>query len=115
MMQVEHLTLPEAKATLKSLRSYQDISKKVGKRGKAIFKRKMDKNSVYIVEYFPNVDEDFAFTHSLPVFKKFFDCTPSKEEVSFVKKESLLWGMKVYKDDSLVDLSFKRVVNKLKL
>lgn len=68
-----------------------------------------------MVEYFPNVDEDFVFSKSLPVFKKFFELTPKREEILFVKKESLLWGMKIYKDDSLVDLSFARVVNKLKI
>lgn len=115
MTSIDTLSLSEAKKTLKSLRSYQDISKKIGKRWKMIFKKKMEWISTFTVEYFPNVDEDFAYEKSLPVFKKFFDVTPKKEEILFVKKENLQWGMKVYKDDSLIDISYSRVVNKLKM
>jgi hypothetical protein len=86
----ETLSLIDAKKTLKSLRSYQDISKKVGRRGKTIFSKKMNQISSYLVEYFPSVDEDFIYEKSLPVFKKFFGVEPKREEMVFVRKESIL-------------------------
>lgn len=115
MKEIETLSLPDAKLTLKSLKSYQDISKKVGRRWKAIFSQKMKGISTYVVEYFPSVDEDFVYEKSLPVFKKFFGVEPKRQEIVFVKKENILGWMKIFKDDNLVDLSFKRVVNKLKI
>ncbi len=115
MIDIKTLSLPDAKKILKSLRSYQDISKKVGRRWRAIFSWKMNNISRYLVEYYPTVEEDFVYEKSLPVFKKFFGCEPKREEIVFVKNERILWWMNIYKDDSLVDLSFKRVVNKLKI
>lgn len=115
MFDVKTLTLSEAKNILKSLRRYADISKKVGKRGKDIFRNTSSGVSQYTVEYFPVVDEDFIYSKSLEVFEKFFAAHPTREEIRFIKKDSLLWGMKVYKDDNLVDMSFSRVVDKLKI
>lgn len=114
MQKIQNLTLPQAKELLKSLRTYQDISKKVGRRWRSLFERNNKGMPLYVVEYLPNVEEDFVYGKSLPVFEKFFGVTPKKEEVVFVKKEWVLWGMKVYMDDNLVDMSFKKVVDKLK-
>jgi hypothetical protein len=64
-----------------------------------------------MVEYFPALGEDAAWTQAQEVFKKSFWSTPKREEVVFVENAKIKGGMKVYCDDNMVDLSYKKVEN----
>jgi hypothetical protein len=62
-----------------------------------------------VVEYFPLVWEKWAKEIAKEVYKKAFGITPTQEEIECIQKEDLKWGIKVYKDDFLVDLSFSKI------
>jgi hypothetical protein len=43
------------------------------------------------------------------VYQKAFETVVLREKVQFMIKEWLKWGIKVYLDDSMVDLSFSKI------
>jgi hypothetical protein len=61
------------------------------------------------VEYYPALGENSAWEEAQVVYKKVFWETVDKNDVSFVESENISWGMKVYMDDSMVDLSFSKI------
>lgn len=66
-----------------------------------------------MVEYFPALGENDAYSQSEKIFKKSFNLTPDKNEIVFLPSEDIKGGMKVYVDDSMVDMSFKNIENKM--
>jgi hypothetical protein len=60
------------------------------------------------------MSQDEVYKSALSVYEKVFSCSPKKEEISFIEKNSLAGGMKVYKDDISVDMSFSKVEKLLK-
>jgi len=63
------------------------------------------------VEYFPALWEEGAWTTAQGVFSRSFDVAAKKEEVQFIQNPDLKWGMKVYCDDNMVDISYKKIEN----
>ena len=53
MKLLETLTLGELKTTLENLRSYADMRKKLGQRGRELFSRNLSGEQKLVVEYFP--------------------------------------------------------------
>jgi len=113
MKQLDNIDISLAKNLLSWLREYADMKKKLGLRGKTLFQNKLMWKKSFTVEYFSELSEDSAWEQAEGVFKKSFGETVKKDEVSFEKNEDLKWGMKVYVDDNMVDLSFKKVENLL--
>lgn len=109
-----NLNRNEIKELLKDLNSYNNLTKKLWYRWKRVFDKLKNDKSYFLVEYYPYADIDFIFTKSIEIYKKFFLCNPSREEIVFSPKKSLLWWMKVYKDDNMVDLSFEKIEKNLK-
>ena len=50
-----------------------------------------------------------AWEESKKIFDKVFGLNVNREEVVFSKKENLKWGIKVYVNDKMIDLSYDRV------
>lgn len=113
MIDVKNLDIETAKKALKDMRLYQDMVKKLGKRGKKLFVQKTNGTHSFIVEYYPSVGKEYALEKALNVYSKAFSITPRQEEVQLFEKEHLLSGLKVYLDDNCVDLSFKNIEYKL--
>jgi hypothetical protein len=113
MFDVKTLTLENAKKALQEVRLYQDMTKKLWKRGRALFHNKMDWTHTYLVEYFPAVGIEFTREKALQIYEKVWLVTPKIEEILFVPKDNLLSGVKVYFDDNCIDLSFKNIEYKL--
>jgi len=63
------------------------------------------------VEYFPALGVDGAWSQAENVFEKSLWVKAQKSEVNFVENSALKWWMKVYCDDNMVDLSYKKVEN----
>lgn len=97
------------KTLLKEVKLYQELSGKLGKRGRELFERKHSGEKLLVVEYFTALNEDLAWQQAQSVFKKAFDLDVQREKVLFVQDERLQWGIKVYMDDSMVDLSFSKI------
>lgn len=110
----ESLKLSELRDLLKSLKLYKDLSWKLWNRWKRLFWSIISKKSLYRVEYFETISEKEALNEALFAYKKVFGENPETKDITLISKKSLDWWIKIYKDDSLVDLSFKRLENILK-
>lgn len=111
MKQLEKIDLAQAKDILKKLRSYSDMSKKLWLRGRELFMKNFTGTQSFTVEYFPALGEDSAWNTAQDVFKKSFSLSPKREEVKFNENKNIKGGMKVYVNDNMVDLSYKKVEN----
>lgn len=111
MKQLENINLTDAKHILCEMRKYADMTKKLGNRGKELFIKTLSGAKNYTVEYFPILGEDAAWEQSQGVFKKSFSVVPDRSDVQFIGNEKIKGGMKVYVDDNMVDLSYKKVEN----
>lgn len=109
MEEINKLNLEELKELRNKLNLYRSLDKQLGDRGNALFKREINNENLLLVEYFDSISEEFAFEKASEVYSKVFNITPKKEDVVFEKKASLSGGIKVYKDDSMVDVSFSKV------
>jgi hypothetical protein len=72
MKQIENLNLADAKQLLRDIRSYADMTKKLGRRGRGLFMKTLLGTQSFMVEYFPALGEDAAWTQAQEVFKKSF-------------------------------------------
>ncbi len=108
MTNLDNLSPSQAEELLKKLKLYKSLTKNLWNRGKKLFKNIVENKHSYKVEYFPSFWEQEAINESLKVFKEVFkeEIDPSILEV--IKKDSLKWWIKVFKDDNLVDLSFSK-------
>lgn len=106
---IQKLEKAELKKLLKELHLYKELTDELWVRWEKLFRRIMNDEKSFQVEYFWAVTESLAWSSAQNVYKKVFDLSPKKEEVEFINKESLKWGIKVYLDDQVVDLSFDKV------
>ena len=114
MNNLEWKSLSDLKEVLKSLRLYKDLSEKLWNRGKELFKSIESNTSIYKIEYFSWSSKEDALKEWLIAYKKIFGVSPKIEEINLIKKESLEWWIRIYKDDNLSDLSFKKASEALK-
>lgn len=111
---IKDLDAKGLKELLREVKLYQELSKKLWKRGEELFARKHSGEKLFVVEYFSAVSEDLAWEQAQSVYKKAFDLDVQKDTVKFVKNDGLKWGIKVYVDDSMVDLSFSKIERSIK-
>jgi hypothetical protein len=114
MKNIEKLQKNELEELLKDLRLYKDLVKKVWSRWKKIFHNIFNETNEYSVEYYWDLDESYVFKKSKKVYKKLFDIEVDESDIKLIKKDSLKWGMRIYFNDKLVDLSFLKFYNLLK-
>ena len=110
----EDLSLSESKELLRSLKLYEDLWKKLWNRWRELFKSISSWKSIYKIEYFEKASKSDAIEEWLIAFKKVFWDTPKVEDIKLQSKKSLGWGIRIYKWDNLVDLSFKKAEDALK-
>lgn len=113
-MDINSLSREELTSLLKKLKSYKSLKSNLGKRGIDEFERLQSGKPSFTVEYYPVLSEDDAYNNSLNVFDKVFGDKPEKSEIKFVKKESIKGWIRVFKNDSMVDLSFSKIEKALK-
>lgn len=99
---------------LKEVKLYQDLKRKLGNRWEDLFERKHSKEKLLVVEHFTSVSEDLAWEQAQVVYQKAFTTIVQREKVQFMIKDWLKWGIKVYLDDSMVDLSFAKIAKTIK-
>lgn len=113
-MNIENLSLTELKSLLSWIKEYKQVRKKLGKRWVSAFHKELSGEKDFVVEYSKWLTESDVYDKALEVYKKIFSETPKKEEISFIFLQKLTWGMRVYKDDFMVDLSFNNIEKKLR-
>ena len=110
---VEGLDKAKLEELLKDLRVYNDLIKKVWKRWKKIFNHVFNGVNEYSVEYYWDIDEWYILTEAKGIYKKMFNIEVKDSDIKLIKNEKIKWGMKVYLNDNLVDLSFLKFYNLL--
>ena len=111
---LKSLDKEQLSALLKDLKLYRDLEDAIGERWKTLYERIKNKKNTLIVEYFTEVSLDLAWENASVIYKKAFSIEPKREEVQFVEKPTLKWGIKVYLNDELVDMSFDKIEKSLR-
>ena len=47
-------------------------------------------------------------------FEKAFSVKPDKKDVVFIKNNTIFWGIKIFKNDDMVDLSLSKAIDQIK-
>ena len=111
MQNIENLNKAELEELLKDLKVYKNLILKVWKRWKKIFDNMFNWINQYSVEYYWDLDESYVLAEAKSVYKKMFDIDVKDEEIKLVNNANIKWGIKIYFNDSLVDLSFLKFYN----
>jgi len=111
---INSLNLSELKDLLKQVKEFKDLKTKLWKRWVDLFNRNLEGKDLFIVEYFWDTNEDEVYTISKKVFIDIFNSDIEKSEINFVRNDEIKWWIKVYKNDSMVDLSFSKVEKLIK-
>lgn len=114
MQKIENLSKVELEELLKNLRLYKDLVKKVWKRWEKIFSKLFEWKNEYLVEYYWNLDESYVLKESKEIYKRIFEADVKDAEIKIKQNQKIKWGMKIYLNDDLVDLSFLKFYNLLK-
>lgn len=114
MENIKDLSLAELKSILKDVRKLKDIRAKLGKRWIKAYSNLKTNKKECIVEYSSWLDVEYVKNRSSEVYQNVFNYQISWNEVWFKEKSSLIWGMKVYYWDSVIDLSFSNIEKKLR-
>lgn len=69
---------------------------------------KNGKNTL-VVEYFNAVWIDLAWEEAEKIYTKVFQIKVEKNDVVFIENNHLKGGIKVYKNDLMVDMSYRKV------
>ncbi len=107
----EWLSILELKKILKSLVLYKDLSLKMWSRGKTLFSRLHSKKDIYKIEYFDSISKNEALKQGLLAYEKIFDEKPNPNDIIMKQKSSLSWWIRIYKNDNMSDISFKKLEN----
>jgi len=105
---IKDLDATQLQSLLKELKLYQNLSDQLWNRGKKLFHRNKENKHSFEVEYFSALSEDTAWEESKVVYKKIFNEEVERQDIKFIKSDSLWGGIKVYMNDSMVDLSFSK-------
>jgi hypothetical protein len=68
----------------------------------------------FVVEYHNSLDEKYVLEQSVWIFEKVFSKKADPKDIIIIEKSDILWGMKLYCNDFLVDLSFLKFYNAFK-
>ena len=114
MENLEKLNSSELKIVLKWLKLYSDLSRKLGNRWKAIFDRELSWKDSFKVEYTSAMKIDNVWEKAVLAFEKAFSIKPDKKDVVFIQNNTIFWGIKIFKNDDMVDLSLSKAMNQVK-
>lgn len=103
---IENLWWVELRQTLKQLKIYKEFKNKVGNRWTNIYKNSLNNVKNLVVEYSSSINKDFALEQSISIYKDTFKIEVSKDKIKLVENKDLIWGIKVFCEDNMVDLSF---------
>ena len=103
------LDLDGLRSLLWELKTYRSLSKDLWKRWQEAYERRKKYTNQYVIEYYPDVGESLALEQALWVYEKVFEEKPNKDYITLIPSVVLKWWIKVYRDDSMVDLSYARI------
>lgn len=114
MEKLDNLKAADLKIILKWLKLYSGLTAKIWKRGKDLFHRELDGWYSYKIEYTSSMWIDSAWKQGESAFEKSFWTAPVKTEVDFIENDKIDGGIKIFKNDDMVDLSLSMAINQIK-
>lgn len=116
MVDIKTLSRTELISTLKQLKLLSHLKQSLGKRGVQEFGRILDGKNILKVEYFDFGENALKFVQevSLRVYQEVFWVSLDLMWVEFVKNQDLKGWMRVFFNDTLCDISYKRFETLLK-
>ena len=111
---LEGKNLSELQKILKQLKLYKDLTKKLWNRWKNLFDFIVNGKSLYKVEYYSSISEQEALEEAKVAYKKAFWEDIDTKNIVLKKKANLEWGIRVFKNDELLDLSFNKIEKLIK-
>lgn len=114
MTDFSSLNKTDIKELLKNLKLLNALRKSLWKRWDKEYKRIQNWVNSYIVEYSNIWDESFLKEKSLQAFKKLFWIDIKVEDINFVSNKDLKWWFRIFLNDNMYDLSYKRFESLLK-
>lgn len=107
---VEKLNKEDLKKFLKNLKSINFLVKNLWRRKwLEEFKRINFNYSINTVEYFPVMSLDEVKEISLKFFSKSFNKNISLDQIVFKKNSALDGWMRIFSDDNMLDISYKKI------
>jgi len=116
MLDISKLNKTDLKQLLKKLKLLSSLKKALWNRWNLEYKRLNNWINLYKVEYFEISPDSLSFVKekSQESFKKLFWLDLKLEEIIFVKNQNLKWWFRIFYNDNMFDLSYKRFENLLK-
>jgi len=105
-MNLDWLSKEQLKDLLKDLSLYKTLSTQIWKRWTEIFSHLKEWKNKFSVEFFPNLEKNFVLEESKKIFSKIFWKNPSDWEISLKENKKILWWMKIFFNDDMIDMSF---------
>lgn len=107
-MNLNNLNKEQLQALLRDLTLYRDLVKQVWERGKKVFAHIKEWKNDFVVEFFPNLEKNFVLEEVKKIYEKVFSTKPSDNEIILKENEKIWWGMKIYFNDDMIDMSFSK-------
>jgi hypothetical protein len=114
MTDFSNLNKTEIKDILKNLKLLNSLKKSLWNRWDKEYKRIQNWQNSYTVEYFDFWDEVYIRQNSLTAFKKLFWIDVKVDEINFISNKDLKWWFRIFLNDNMFDLSYKRFESLLK-
>lgn len=110
MRDIQKLDKTELLHIQKKLQLLSNLRKDLWKRGTKEYYRIENGTNILKVEYFPFWKDAKHFIEAkIPeIYKKFFNQTVDISQVEMVENVDLQWGMRIFFNDMLCDLSYSR-------
>lgn len=112
MNNIENLSLVDLKFLLKQINKYKNFKKQLWNRWIELFNQKLTWRNIFTTDYFNN--EELSSNIALSIYKKIFNLDVKKEDIKFIKNENIKWWVKVFMNDSMVDVSFSKIEKLIK-
>lgn len=103
---IENLGWVELKEILKQLKTYKELKSKLGDRWTKIYKNSLENKKEFVVEYSTSTSKDLALEKWISIYNEIFKVEVNPVEIKLVENKDLIWGVKVFYEDKMIDLSF---------
>ncbi len=113
MVNIDNLTKIEAQELSKNLKKYNQISKTVWNRWKKMFLLNLDNKKELLIEYSLWLDPNEVLEKGIPLYKKVFWLEVKKQDIVLKLDEKLMWWIRLYYWDSMLDMSFKKILQNI--
>ena len=110
---IQNLQNAELNELLKQLKSYKDLKHKLWDRWVKLFKNSISNKKDFVVEYAMDLDESFVIDKALEIYRDIFLQNIEKNEIILTQNNELIWWIRIFFEDKMLDLSFLKYLKNL--